>query len=73
MKEKFMKPIQNFLEKILLTYPSINQNRILLFSQNIKDLMDKFYDEIETMRHNEYDVIMDYGIDIEEDNFQNEE
>ena len=68
-----MKLHKNFLEKILITFPTINQNRIQLFRVKIKDLMDLFYDEIETMRQNEHDVVMDYGIDIDEDNLPNEE
>lgn len=68
-----MKPHENFLEKILTTYPRIDQNRIQLFRTKIHDLMEMFYDEIQTMRENENDIIMDYGIDTVEDNLQIEE
>ena len=63
-----MKSIQEHLEKILLTWPTVNNARIVNFKQKIDDLQDLFYDEIEDMRLNEYDASMDEGIDFHDQN-----
>ena len=63
-----MKSIQEQLKKILLTWPNVNNARIVTFQQKLDDLQDLFYDEIENMRLNEYDASMDEGMDFHDQN-----
>ena len=70
---RFMNHLKIYLEKILLSYPSINQNRIMQFRVEIRALMDKIYDEVEIMRENQDDIIMDFGVDVADRNLPNEE
>lgn len=62
-----MKPLKELLEKILLQFPNINRSRIVYFREKIHQLKELFYDEIETMRYNEFDIIMDHGIDVDQE------
>ena len=39
----------------------------MLFREKINGMMNMFYDEIQTMRENENDIIMDFGIEIDEE------
>ena len=49
-------------------WPSENNERIRRFIGQIEEMKTMMYDEVETMRYNSTDLIMDFGIDIQENN-----
>ena len=56
------------LQEIMDLWPSENNARIRRFIDQIEEMKTLMYDEVETMRYNSTDLIMDFGIDIQENN-----
>lgn len=49
-------------------WPSENNERIRRFIGQIEEMKTMMYDEVETMRYNSTDLVMDFGIEIQENN-----
>ena len=56
------------LQEILEIWPSENNQRIRRFHEKIEELKTIMYIEVETMRYNPNDMEMDFGIEIKDDN-----
>ena len=56
------------LQEIMDVWPSENNERIRRFIGQIEEMKTMMYDEVETMRYNSTDLDMDFGIEIRENN-----